>query len=103
MVLDILLARGVPVAFARTRVVPCLVTPGELVGKALGLTRTTAALELQEIMYAGANQPVAYSRDLFAPGALDVQVIRSLDKARLRPIAPTPRSRRGAVASPIGS
>ncbi len=85
MVLDVLIELGVPVAFARTRVMPCLVTPREQVGKALQIRRTTAALELEEVIYAGAGDPVAYSRDLFVPDALDVRVMRSLDA-----MAPTP-------------
>ncbi len=85
MVLDVLIERGVPVAFARTRVMPCLVTPREQLGKALGARRTIAALELAELFYAG-GEPVAYARDLFAPGALDVHVIRSLDATSPTPI-----------------
>jgi GntR family transcriptional regulator len=100
MVLDILIARGVQVAFARTRVCPYLVTPREQVGKALAVRRTTAALELQEIIYAGASEPVAYSRDLFVPGALDVNVMRSLGRASLRPITPLGGARRRARAAP---
>jgi hypothetical protein len=46
-----------------------------------------AALELEEVIYAGGGDPVAYSRDLFAPGALDVQVIRRVDAASPMPIA----------------
>jgi GntR family transcriptional regulator len=88
MVLDVLIELGVAVAFARTRVMPCLVTPREQVGKALQVRRTTAALELEEVIYAGGGDPVAYSRDLFAPGALDVQVIRRLDPASPMPVAP---------------
>jgi GntR family transcriptional regulator len=74
MVLDVLLDTGVPVGFARTRVMPCLVTPREQVGKALQIRRSTAVLELEEVIYVGGGEPVAYSRDLFAPGALDVHV-----------------------------
>ena len=88
MVLDVLVELGVAVAFARTRVMPCLVTPREQVGKALQARRTTAALELEEVIYAGGGEPVAYSRDLFDPGALDVQVIRRLDAASPMPVAP---------------
>ena len=86
MVLDVLIDLGVPVAFARTRVMPCLITPREQVGKALQIRRTTAALELEEVIYAGAGDPVAYSRDLFVPDALDVQVMRSLDATKPTPI-----------------
>ena len=79
MVLDVLLDLKMPIGFARTRVMACLVTPREQVGKALQLGRTTAALELEEVIYAGSGDPVAYSRDLFAPEAHDVHVMRSLD------------------------
>jgi GntR family transcriptional regulator len=87
MVLDLLIELGVPIGFARTRVMPCLVTPREQVGKALGIARTTAVLELEEVIYLGGGEPVAYSRDLFAPGALDVHVMRSLEAGSPAPIA----------------
>jgi DNA-binding GntR family transcriptional regulator len=105
MVLDVLIELGVAVAFARTRVMPCLVTPRGQVGKALGAKRTTAALELEEVIYAGGGDPVAYSRDLFAPGALDVQVIRRVDAASPMPITPSSdvgRRSRAARASRDG-
>jgi GntR family transcriptional regulator len=87
MVLDILIDLGIAVAFARTRVMPTLVTPREQVGKALGIRRTTAALELEEVIYAaGGGDAVAYSRDLFAPGALDVHVMRSFAASHPTPI-----------------
>jgi GntR family transcriptional regulator len=88
MVLDVLIATGVPISFARTRVMPCLVTPREQAGSALQIKRTTAALELEEVIYVGGGEPVAYSRDLFAPGALDVHVMRSLDADSPTPIVP---------------
>jgi GntR family transcriptional regulator len=95
MVLDVLIDLGTAVAFARTRVIPCLVTPRGQIGKALGIRRTTAALELEEVIYVGAGDPVAYSRDLFAPGALDVRVMRSLDASSPTPVGATNNSRRG--------
>jgi GntR family transcriptional regulator len=98
MVLDVLLELGVPVGFARTRVMPCLVTPREQVGKALQITRTTAVLELEEVIYVGGGEPVAYSRDLFAPGAIDVHVMRSLDAGSPTPVAPMRNSGRRARA-----
>ena len=98
MVLDVLVDLGIPVAFARTRVMPCLVTPREQVGKALQIRRTTAALELEEVIYAGAGEPVAYSRDLFVPDALDVQVMRSLDARSPTPIVSN--STRGGGGGP---
>jgi GntR family transcriptional regulator len=98
MVLDILIDLGTAVAFARTRVMPTLVTPREQVGKALGMRRTTAALELEEVIYAaGGDDAVAYSRDLFAPGALDVHVMRSFESSHPAPIVqPAGRRTRGS-------
>jgi GntR family transcriptional regulator len=94
MVLDVLIELGIAVAFARTRVIPCLVTPREQVGKALGARRATAALELDEVIYLSGGDPVAYSRDLFVPGALDVRVMRSLDASSPTPIGESTNSRR---------
>ena len=86
MVLDVLIGLGVPVTYARTRVIPSLLSPRERAGKLLGVRRTTAVLELEELIYAGRDERVAYSRDLFAPGGLDVTVIRSLESTRPTPI-----------------
>jgi DNA-binding GntR family transcriptional regulator len=87
MVLDVLMDLGIPIGFARTRVMPCLVTPRERAGKALEIPRATAVLELEEVIYVGSGEQVAYSRDLFAPVALDVLVMRSLDVVGPPPIS----------------
>ena len=87
MVLDVLIDIGVPVTYARTRVIPSLISPRERAGKLLGVKRTTAVLELEELYYAGRDERVAYSRDLFAPGGLDVTVTRSFESTRPTPIA----------------
>jgi GntR family transcriptional regulator len=87
MVLDVLIDLGVPVTFARTRVMPALLTPRERAGKQLGIRRTTAGLELEELIFAGREERVAYSRDLFAPGGIEVMVMRSLDSPRPARIA----------------
>ena len=87
MVLDVLIRLSVPVTFASTRVIPSLISPRERAGKLLGVRRTTAVLELEELIYAGRDERVAYSRDLFAPGGLDVTVMRSLESTRPTPIA----------------
>ncbi len=100
MVLDVLIGLGISVAFAQTRVMPCLVTPREQVGKALGVRRTTALLELEEVIHAGGGDPVAYSRDLFAPGALDVHVMRSLDASSPTPIVTTGSAARKKARKP---
>jgi GntR family transcriptional regulator len=102
MVLDVLIELGVPVTFARTRVIPALLTPRERAGKQLGIRRTTAGLELEELIFAGRDDRVAYSRDLFAPGGIEVMVMRSLDSPRPARIAgreetrPEPRGANGA-------
>ena len=96
MVLDVLIDLGVPVTYARTRVIPSLLSPREHAGKLLGVRRTTAVLELEELIYAGRDERVAYSRDLFAPGGLDVTVMRSLESTRPTPIA----NFRGARSAP---
>jgi GntR family transcriptional regulator len=82
MVLDVLIEIGVPVTFARTRVIPALLTARERAGKLLGIRSTTAALELEELIFAGRDDRVAYSRDLFAPGGIEVMVMRSLESPR---------------------
>jgi GntR family transcriptional regulator len=78
MVLDVLVGRGVPIAFARTQVRPRLVEPGSRLGEAMSASRITAALELVELMYLAGGQAVQYSRDVFAPGSIDLHVIRGL-------------------------
>src|SRR6185312_15678632 len=82
MVLDVLIDIGVPVTYARTRVMPAVLTARERAGKLLGVTGTTAGLELEELIFAGRDDRVAYSRDLFAPGEIEVMVMRSLDSPR---------------------
>jgi hypothetical protein len=72
----------VPVTYARTRVMPAVLTARERAGKLLGVNGTTAGLELEELIFAGRDERVAYSRDLFAPGGIEVMVMRSLDSPR---------------------
>ncbi|HUO73379.1 MAG TPA: GntR family transcriptional regulator [Solirubrobacteraceae bacterium] len=86
MVLDVLIGLGVPVTFARTRVIPYLLDSRERAGKLLGVRRTMAVLQMEELIYAGRDERVAYSRDLFAPGGIDVMVMRSLESTRPAPI-----------------
>lgn len=86
MVLDVLIEAGLPITFARTRVMPYLLDPRERAGKLLGVRRATAVLRLEELIYAGREDRVAYSRDLFAPGGLDVMVMRTLESTRPAPV-----------------
>ncbi len=87
MVLDMLIEIGVPVTYARTRVMPAVLTARERVGKVLGVSGTTAGLEMEELIFAGRDERVAYSRDLFAPGGIEVMVMRSLEAPSPLPIA----------------
>ena len=82
MVLDVLVDHGVPIAFARTQVRPRLIEPGSRLGEAMGTTRLAAALELVELMHLAGGQPVHYSIEVFAPGSIDLHVIRGLKLAR---------------------
>jgi GntR family transcriptional regulator len=97
MVLDILIDLGVPVTFARTRVIPALLGPRERAGKLLGVRRTTAVMELEELIYAGRDERVAYSRDMFAPGGIDVMVMRSLESTQPARVANVRNSRAPAA------
>ena len=84
MVLDVLVKSGVPIAFARTQVRPRLVEPGTRLGVAIGATRVTAALELVEVMHLAGGEAVQYSIDVFAPGSVDLHVIRGLAEPHRR-------------------
>jgi GntR family transcriptional regulator len=86
MVLDVLLGHGVAIAFAVTRVRPLLLSGRERLGRALGVKRATAALELEEIMHLASGEAVQHSSDTFAPGGIDLQVRRNLDVAALAPV-----------------
>ena len=81
MVLDVLQAEGLPTAYANTRIVPRLVSARDGTGKALGITGTTAVLELQETYHLNSGEIVHFSTDIFAPGALDLHVIRWVEAA----------------------
>jgi len=78
MVLDVLLAEGMPVAFALTRVRSRLVTARQPAGRALGVGRATAMLELEEVIHVSSGEAVQHSVDLFTPQGLDLHVVRHL-------------------------
>jgi GntR family transcriptional regulator len=86
MVLDLLLDQGVQVAFAVTHVRPRMISGRERIGRALGVQRATAVLELEESMHLASGQAVQHSSDLFAPGGIDLQVRRNLDLATPAPL-----------------
>jgi GntR family transcriptional regulator len=86
MVLDVLLDLEVPVGSARTKVTPRLITGRDAAGRAFGVERPTAVLELQEVMYLTSGEPVQWSSDVFAPGGIDLHVRRALESSAPAPI-----------------
>jgi GntR family transcriptional regulator len=95
MVLDVLKERGVPVAYARTHVTARTVSADDPVGRALGVSGTSAALELEHVTCTSEGVPVEHSTDIFLPGRLDLHVIRQLEEPPPVPTIERPRSRRG--------
>ena len=81
MVIDVLVAEGVPLAYANMRIVPRLTSARERIGKALGLTGTTAVLELHETYHITSGEIVHFSTDIFAPGVLELHVIRWIESS----------------------
>jgi GntR family transcriptional regulator len=88
MIMDVMLAQGVPIAFATTRVLPRLITPRDDIGRLFGATRTTAVLELEETIHVTSGEVVHHSRDLFGPGGMDLHVVRALDVERPAQVNP---------------
>jgi GntR family transcriptional regulator len=94
MVLDVLKQRGIPVAYARTHVNARTVSAEDPVGRALGVTGTSAALELEHVTCTGEGVPVEHSTDIFLPGRLDLHVIRQLEEPPPVPTIERPRPAR---------
>jgi DNA-binding GntR family transcriptional regulator len=88
MVLDILHGNGTPVAYATTHIRPRLVTAREPLGRDLGIDRTTAVLDLEEVFHVTTGAVLYFSRDIFAPGGLDLHVLRWLEAARPEQVSP---------------
>lgn len=88
MVLDVLLAHELPVAYARTQIKPRLLTGRDRIGAALGVRRTTAALEIGHVICSGERLPLQHSTDVFLPQTLDLHVMRWLgDPPPVRSVA----------------
>ncbi len=79
MVLDVLMAHGVPVAYTRAHILARVVTRRDRVGRALGVTETTAALEIEHVTCTAEGSPVEHSVDIFLPQSLDLHVMRWLE------------------------
>jgi GntR family transcriptional regulator len=79
MVLDVLLKSGVSVAYNRSHISPIVVGPGDAAGEALGVTDTTAALQIEHVTCTAEGTPVEHSVDIFLPRSLDLHVVRWLE------------------------
>jgi GntR family transcriptional regulator len=79
MVLDVLLKQGIPVAYNRSHIKACVLTRRDRVGKALGVTATTAALEIEHVTCTAEGAPVEQSIDTFLPRSIDLHVVRWLE------------------------
>jgi DNA-binding GntR family transcriptional regulator len=95
MVLDLLLAHGVPVAYTRAHILARVVTRRDRVGRALGVAETTAALEIEHVTCTAEGAPVEHSVDIFLPQSLDLHVMRWLED-----LPPVPAIGRGSALRP---
>jgi DNA-binding GntR family transcriptional regulator len=76
MVLDVLLKSGVPVAYNRLHIVARVLVGRDRIGKALGVTEATAALEIEHVTCTADGSPVEQSVDTFLPSSIDLHVVR---------------------------
>jgi DNA-binding GntR family transcriptional regulator len=88
-VLDVLMKHGVPVAYTRAHILARVVSRRDRVGRALGVTETTAALEIEHVTCTAEGAPVEHSIDIFLPRSLDLHVMRWLED--LPPVPPIGR------------
>jgi GntR family transcriptional regulator len=79
MVLDVILKQGVPVAYTRAHISARVLTKRDRVGRALGVTDTTAALEIDHVTCTAEGRPVESSMDIFLPRSIDLHVMRWLE------------------------
>jgi DNA-binding GntR family transcriptional regulator len=93
MVLDVLLKQGVPVAYNRSHIMARVLTRRDRIGRALGVTETTAALEIEHLTCTAQGAPVEHSIDIFLPRSLDLHVVRWLED-----VPPVPTIGRGSSA-----
>ena len=96
MVLDVLLKQGVPVAYNRSHIMARVLTRRDRVGKALGVTATTAALEIEHVTCTADGAPVEHSVDTFLPRSIDLHVVRWLED-----VPPVPAIERRSANRPI--
>ena len=79
MVLDVIRAVGVPVAYTRAHISARVLTRRDRVGRALAVRDTVAALEIDHVTCTAEGSPVAQSVDVFLPRSLDLHVMRWLE------------------------
>ncbi len=79
MVLDVLLAAGVPVAYTRAHISARVVTRRDRIGKALNVAETLAALAIDHVTSTAQGTPVMHSTDVFLPTSIDLHVMRWLE------------------------
>lgn len=89
MVLDVLIDREVPVAFARTDVMPRLLERGDPLVGALGVEPPIAVLELADTIHLASGDAVQHGTSVFAPGRLAVHVMRGLASSEPEQISPS--------------
>lgn len=98
MVLDVLLAQGVPIAYSETSIAARLITDAE--ATSLRVRQATAVLQLDELFHTTSGDVTHHSNDLFAPDGLEPRVVRWLEARRPEQIGhtaePRPRRRRRA-------
>ena len=93
MVLDVLLKQDARVAYNRSHIVARVLTGDDPIGAALGVTETTAALEIEHVTCTAEGTPVMHSIDIFLPRSLDLHVVRWLED-----VPPVPAIGRAARA-----
>jgi DNA-binding GntR family transcriptional regulator len=79
MLLDVLLEMGVPVAYTRAHIGARVLTKRDRVGRALRVSETLAALEMNHVTSTAEGTPLMHSTDIFLPRSLDLHVMRWLE------------------------
>jgi GntR family transcriptional regulator len=79
MVLDVIRRQGVPVAYTRAHISARVLTRRDRVGRALAVSDTVAALEIDHVTCTAEGSPVEQSVDVFLPRSLDLHVMRWLE------------------------
>jgi GntR family transcriptional regulator len=84
--LDLLDRAGVEVAFSRSVIAPVMAMPDAELGRRLKLEQATACLALTEVIYGAGENPLLHSHDVFTPGGIEVELVRSVDRPHPAPV-----------------